>query len=173
MSAIDIRNKIGNSIWDSYFKFCVIRNPYDKLISGFYHLDEQSKNQKTYTNQIIRELKSILGMAPSIDRIEGGDSIEKFRNWIRKGGSIIDRDKYMINGTICIDYFIRYEDLENGVMHVCDQLDIPFEPDRIPKMKAGMRENISPRDYYDEEIIQIVGRLYEFELEYFGYSAPK
>lgn len=172
MSAIDIRNKIDSSIWDGYFKFCVVRDPFDKLISGFHYFDKQRKNQ-TITKKITNQIKSILGRTPSMDRIEGKNSIERFRDWIRKGGSVIDRDKYMINGTVCIDYFIRYEDLENGVMHVCDQLDIPFEPDRIPRMKGGLREKISSRDYYDEETIQIVGKLYEFELEYFGYGAPK
>jgi hypothetical protein len=38
MSAIEIRNNIGKAIWDSYFKFCVIRNPFDKLVSRFFFL---------------------------------------------------------------------------------------------------------------------------------------
>jgi hypothetical protein len=38
MSAEAIKELIGEKIWNSYFKFCVIQNPYDKLISAFHFL---------------------------------------------------------------------------------------------------------------------------------------
>ena len=35
MSAQKLLDLAGRDIWDSYFKFTVIRNPFDKLISAF------------------------------------------------------------------------------------------------------------------------------------------
>ena len=86
---------------------------------------------------------------------------------------MLDRNKYLINGEICIDFFIRYEDLENGIKHVCDKLGVPFETENIPRLKSGMRNNqLSLNEFYDSETINIVNELYAFELEYFGYTAP-
>ena len=86
---------------------------------------------------------------------------------------MLDRNKYMINGDICIDFFIKYEDLENGIKHVCDKLDIAFEPENIPNFKSGMRnKQFSLSEFYDPETINIVNQLYEFELNYFEYTAP-
>lgn len=147
MPAIEIRDKIGNSIWNKYFKFCVIRNPFDKLVSGFFFKK---------------------------GKMEGKDLIETFRSWIKNGGFINDRDKYLVNGWICVDYFIKFENLKNDIEHVCNLLNIPFEPERLPKLKAGIRDRTIPlRDFYDEETIQIVYARYKFELEYFNYSMPE
>ena len=86
---------------------------------------------------------------------------------------MLDRNKYLINGDICIDFFIRYKDLENGIKHVCDKLGIAFEPENIPLLKSGTRNNqFSLSEFYDPETINIVNKLYEFELNYFGYTAP-
>ena len=71
-----------------------------------------------------------------------------------------------------MDYFIRYEDLENGIKHVCDHLDLPFEPDKIPNIKSGYRKNFSIKDFYDEKTIETVRSIYAFELQKFDYSIP-
>ena len=38
MPAKVIREKLGEDIWGGYFKFCTIRNPFEKCISAFEHL---------------------------------------------------------------------------------------------------------------------------------------
>ena len=45
MPAELIRNRIGEDIWNEYFKFTVIRNPFDKLVSGFYMHWSQVRQQ--------------------------------------------------------------------------------------------------------------------------------
>jgi hypothetical protein len=37
MPAEEIRNLTGRDVWDAYYKFCVIRNPFDKVVSYFWH----------------------------------------------------------------------------------------------------------------------------------------
>jgi hypothetical protein len=177
MSAAKIRKNIGPSIWDSYFKFTVVRNPFDKLVSGFYMQEKRIKNY-TAADRLRVVARKLSGKANPRDYISGDSQIHRFRSWIKNGGaaggSMLDRNKYMINGDICIDYFIRYEDIENGIKHVCDRLDVGFEPERIPHLKSGMRnKRLSLSDFYDSETIQLVKNLYAFELDYFNYTAPQ
>jgi hypothetical protein len=40
MSACEVRRLVGRRCWDSYFKFCFERNPWDKVLSQF-HFDNQ------------------------------------------------------------------------------------------------------------------------------------
>jgi hypothetical protein len=170
MPASEIRQKIGHATWDAYFKFCVIRNPFDKLVSFFYFREKQKKYRPTFRDRLTFFYKK----SDRFDTVENGNAIEQFRSWIRGGGSLIDRNKYLIDAKICVDYFIRFEDLHGGINHVCSTLDIPFEPEKIPKLKSGIRKNGIPlHEYYDAETIEIVRRLYKFELETFGYSEPK
>ena len=176
MSAAKIRNRIGTSTWDNYFKFTVVRNPFDKLVSGFYMQEQRIRNYTTAQKLgiIARKLRR---KARSRDYIAGNSEIERFRNWIRKGGAaegaMLDRNKYLIDGEICIDFFIRYENLKNGVKHVCDKLGVAFEPENIPHLKSGLRnKQFSLSEFYDHETVNIVNNLFEFELNYFEYTAP-
>ncbi len=152
MPARQIKEQLGDQLWEDYFKFCVIRNPFDKLLSHFYYI-------------IRKEM---------IDpRLLQADDVASFRNWLKSGGRVIDRDKYLIEGRVCLDYFIRYENLQEGIREVCTRLQVPFEPDQVPRLKTGMRNDQIPlKDYYDAQSISIVKDLYSFELDYFGYDFP-
>ena len=37
MSATSVLERVGSKIWDSYFKFCFERNPWDKMVSYYFH----------------------------------------------------------------------------------------------------------------------------------------
>jgi hypothetical protein len=132
-------------MWNSYFKFCVVRNPFDKLVSAFYFLHDKSAG------------------------------IAEFRDWIMRSplkNIIWDVDKYKIGEQICVDYFIRYERLFEGICEVCKRLGIPTpNVSRIPRLKTGRRrKGIALRDYYDKACLRKVENVFSFELRHFGYD---
>lgn len=149
MSANQIRNKIDTEVWGSFFKFCVVRNPFDKLVSLYFFQREKG--------------------FPGIDSNE--DPIEGFRKWIGKGIPVPDRKQYMINGTVCMDYFIKFEDINNGIKFVCDRLSLPFDADRVPRLKSDSRDrSFVLADFYSRDIARLVNKAYEFEMGQFEYS---
>jgi len=148
MSAAKIKKQMDETTWNEYFKFTVIRNPYDKLVSKFFFSERPSGTEEQL--------------------------IANFRDWLQNGGMFVDRQIYTIDGSICLDYFIRYEYLENGIGQVCKHLNIPFEPEKLPQLKANIRDNnISLRAFYDDELKKVVREEYAFELAYFKYTFPK
>lgn len=176
MSAKMIRDTIGKDIWDRYFKFTIVRNPYDKVISAYYfhRLREYLKENKA--QKLISYTRNILNIGGAIDSIQKKQVIESFRLWIKNGGLelVDDRNKYIIDGQVCVDYFIRYETLHDSINYICDQLSIPFIPSEIPKYKTGVRKHIIPiADYYDEETKEIVFEQFDWEFDHFGYVLPK
>ena len=84
-----------------------------------------------------------------------------------------DRNQYLIDGEYVMDYVIRFELLNEGVCEVCDKVDIPFEQERIPSLKAGIRPRIGFDDYYTKESVDIVAEFYAKEIELFNYSLPR
>ena len=60
MPAQAIRWKLDPEIWDSYLKFTTIRNPFDKMISGYFMFSGRKKT------------------------IEGTDRVGDFRAWLSK-----------------------------------------------------------------------------------------
>lgn len=92
----------------------------------------------------------------------------------RPGLLLADRETYMIDGHICIDYFIRFERLEQGIAKVCDTLGLPFEPDRIPRLKTGFRPaGLGIADHYTSDSLALVAEAYAFEIQTFGYHPPE
>lgn len=175
MPAHRIRTLVGDRVWIEYFKFTVIRNPFSKLVSG-YHFFQAGR--PTYMARLRAHLgRGEVGVQARRE-VDDATTISKFRSWVRLGGilpgfGIFDRDKYMIDGRECVDEFIRFEDLPGGIARVCDRLGIPFDPQRIPTYKMGIRhQRIPVRDYYNDETEAIVRRLYAWEFERFGYEMP-
>jgi hypothetical protein len=156
MPARDIRTLIGHQVWDSYFKFCVIRNPFDKLVSLFWWL-------------IIRP------------RLHNPDAVAdfsavraEFSSWcLQAASATVDRDKYLIDGQVAMDYFIRYESLLRDLEQVCDRVSFPFRPDLLGHYKGGIRASTHPfADYYDPPAARAVRAAFGWELDYFGYVGP-
>lgn len=50
MSANKIKKNIGNNIFNNYLKFCVIRNPYDKMVSLFNMKKNRDKLKMSFLN---------------------------------------------------------------------------------------------------------------------------
>jgi hypothetical protein len=96
MSADSIRAQVGAEIWDRYFKFCVVRNPFDKLISAFHF---------SYSSNINEGTKN-----------RNENVIDRFRGWIASGNaeSTVDRDKYLIDGEVCVDHLLDMRILTLG-----------------------------------------------------------
>ena len=173
MSAERIRDQIGCDIWNRYFKFTVVRNPFDKMISGFC-MHENLKMNYSIQQRAKAFMKRLLGKEKPNEPASERTEVERFRSWVRRGGIIKDRNKYLIDDKECIDYFIRFENLQEGISHVCDQLKIPFEFLKLPEFKKGIRgHQISIEDYYDDETEGIVREAYAWEIERFDYEFPK
>ena len=41
MPALEIQKRVPRDVWNSYFKFCVERNPWDKVLSHYHMSDER------------------------------------------------------------------------------------------------------------------------------------
>ncbi len=167
MSAEAIRDLLTPETWDTYFKFTVIRNPFDKMVSAWYHFVKP--------RLLLRQKIQVLLQAAANMRLlhQGKLDVALFRQWIREGGKIRDRDKYFINESQCIDFFIRYETLAEDMARVCTTLALPWQPERLGSFKQGRRDaSIRWVEYYDQETQNIVADDYAWELEHFAYPLP-
>ena len=97
----------------------------------------------------------------------------RFRRWLAWTRGYNDRRIYTIGDQICMDYVIRYESLLEGVEEVCRRVNVPFQPERLPKLVSKSRsKKHAVADYYDAKTIEIVRQRFRFELEKFEYDFP-
>ena len=168
MPAVRIRELVGTEVWNDYYKFTTIRNPFDKMVSGF-HMYERRASRASVGRKLSRWVGLTLraGPPPRPDR----PAPVRFRHWVRSGGALLDRDKYMIGGAECLDGYVRYEHLSEDLARVCEHLGLAFEPERLPSFKSGNRPSgLSVVEYYDEPSERAVRELYAWEIDRFGYA---
>ncbi len=148
MSLKQIKAQLTNQQWSNYFKFCVIRSPFDLMISYFY-FKHRDLGVKDMTKQ---------------------KQLRLFRTWLQDN-HVRNKNKYQINGKLCMDYFIRYEKLNEGIQDVCAKIDVPFESDRIQKLKSGYRNSeIAISEFYDARSRKIIETKFAFEIAHFNYN---
>ena len=68
-----------------------------------------------------------------------------------------------------LDYFIRFENLNDDFKFVCEKIGIPKE--ELPHYNKSEHEHYST--YYDEELINLVKNHFNIEIKYFGYKFAK
>lgn len=89
---------LGEEIWNSYFKFGFVRNPYEIALSRYFW-NERGKNT----------------------------SIENFREWTKEDLNITDKS-YIYIGDDELDFVGRYETLEEDYEYICNKLNLPVIP---------------------------------------------
>ena len=152
--ASDIRAKVGNEIFDSYRKIYCIRNPFDKVVSWFWHVMPKDVRDEVQ------------------DDFEASRKL--FSTWLRMRPTLnVDRAYYR-NGKNVFDAFrIRYEHLSDDMVKLLEELGIPpIAEEDMPQWKRHSRQHRehSIADYYDDETADIVRKEFAFDFRRFGYS---
>ena len=131
MTASEIKSKIKSEIFKNYFKFVVVRNPFDQIISAFYWHNESKKNEKKF---FFLKKKSI--------------DFDKF--FERKARHIFEDEinRYSENEEILIDKFISYENLKNDLSSLSDLINLPenlYEVFKNIKAKSNIKPSKDKR----------------------------
>jgi hypothetical protein len=148
MPAREIREKLGADIWNSYYKFTIIRNPFDKVVS-WYHFRN-----------------------PSAKLLESSDLIKAFNTWILEPNASLgrDRNKYVIGGKFALDEVVRYETLVDDLGSITKKLGC--EMTALPRLKSSQRgtDRLHYRKYYSEEARRLVEDSFDYECSEFEYE---
>jgi len=157
--AAEVRRKIPTEVWDKYFKFSIVRNPWDRVVSLF---SWEARNKPEL--RPVRKLHHKLGVPFD----EFAETTRLFRDFVAGDWSTNDRI-YHLDDQLCVDYVIRYEALAEGLDEVCRRVGIPSV--ELPRLKAGLRtQGRSYTEYYDDASRETVARRHHRDIELFGYT---
>lgn len=142
--------------WQSYTKFCVVRNPWDRMVSDYYWRTrriDQPPDFETFV-KAIRDGERLGGIVPG-----------EPDNW----------PLYTIEDRIAVEHVIRFESLTTELAGVMQALGIAWDG-WLPRAKA--RKPAAGRSrtgaaLYTPELERIVGDLFAKEASAFGYIPPQ
>ena len=138
-----VRNYVDRTVWDSYFKFCFERNPWDRLVSMYYWRCKREP-RPTIGEFLASETALIL----------------------KQNG----HDVYTIDGQVAVDRICRFENLTEEMERIRNELGMPAQL-AIPRTKSGFRKDKrSYRDILSEGERAQIADLFREEIDLLGYE---
>ncbi len=148
--ARDVRKELTQAVYDRYFKFAFVRNPWDWHVSMFHFLNNM-------------KYKPVAGLA----------SFEEYLNWVvatprpfPKGAAKFQKEVLAdTQGRLLVDFVGRYETLATDFAWICRKLRIQADLPRLNVTSHG-----DYRAYYTARTRELVAEHYWPDIEMFGYK---
>jgi hypothetical protein len=128
----------------SYFKFTIVRNPFDRIVSEYFYSRKRRLTQS-------RDFKTFV--------VNGEIDTQSYPNHnIPQIDFFVDKKR--------IDYIAKFENLQEDFKTICDKIKIPHQ--ELPHHNNTKHKHYT--EYYDDETRQIVAEKYAKDIEYFNYE---
>lgn len=168
-----IRRTVAPGAWDEYFKFTVVRNPWDWLASLYrWKIDVEWRAEKPSFHRarrgFLRSRYRLCRTLPNylLGRHRRNLELILKRAWFAE--LLADQQAfYFLDGRPYADYYIRFENLQQDYAEVCRLLQLPRS--RLPRTKNKLQDGGGYRDYYtDWSRAHVAGALQRIATT-FGY----
>jgi hypothetical protein len=140
------RRALGEELFRSLFKFCCVRNPWDRAISFYFspHRGPVSWDRQAFLASVSR-----LKPCAAYVALDDGKASAKspFEN---------------------VDFVLRFEQLDEDFRQVCRRIGIPFQP--LAVRNRSRREPFTR--YFDAELIELVSQRFRDDVDTLGYRFP-
>lgn len=145
MPALEVKKIIGSDMFNSYFKFCVEREPVDKCLSHFSMLQNSPYHNKK--NETL-----------------------DWKTYVKEKKFPLDYKKYTdIRGRLAVDKIIKYEELKNDLFDIMNKLGVPFQSLKA-FAKSGYRDKKFTVNNVTNEDKKIIYDVFKPSEAYTGYS---
>ncbi len=164
--ALEIRPRATSEQWEHYFKFAFVRNPWDRTVSMFRHLQSAKKMKCQEKVRYLDEITSRLNIKPRKFTFEIfvkailRDRVFDNYHWDKQIHCFTDE-----NNQNMFDFIGRYENLQQDFDLICKRLGFPVVS--LPHHNKTRHGHYS--SYYSAETERIVGQLYREDVAMFDY----
>ena len=149
----------SQSKYNKFFKFAVVRNPWDRLVSAFFYQKQGgvSKKSKIWAEEYLKKYNTFEEFV-----LQGFENENIIRHSHFKLQSYWICDE---NQKIMIDYLARLETLDEDFLFISNKLGCKS---KLPKLNTSKRKHY--RNYYNQTTQKIVSKIYESDIKLFGYK---
>lgn len=142
MPACEVKPLVGEGIWNSYFKFSFDRNPWDRQVSHYFFNTRKRRERPEFDNWLLTDRRARLG----------------------------NFEQYAIDDEIAIDFLGRYENLEEDISRVLNEVGIK-EKVCLPRAKCQYRKSRKNyQAFYTDETRELIRNWYENEISTLDYT---
>lgn len=168
-TAREIKAHVGDRIWNDYFKFSFVRNPWDIMVSKYFWWH---KTDADWNERAEKQKRKIMSL--SFDEyLEWMYPRRRFHAYLRfLTLDVLDDDLTITSERpdVAVDFVGRYENLAQDFKTVCAQLGLLRL--KLDKLNASseLRGRKRYESFYDEKSIALVGEMFHREIARFDYA---
>ncbi|MDH3651586.1 MAG: sulfotransferase family protein [Saprospiraceae bacterium] len=146
--ALEIKEAVGPEVFNRYFKFAFVRNPWDWQVSLYHYAlkDQTNKHHKI---------------------ISGFKTFEEYISWRTTEEKVLQREFIYDGQDNCmVDFIGKFENLSADFSEICDKIGIGSID--LPHLNKTKRKDF--KDYYNDKTQRMVAEAYADDIKTFGYS---
>ena len=152
-SARDYKSYLGAQ-YENYFSFAIVRNPWDRMVSLYFHRKQYSTT--TNARNDFQSFEEFLWYV--YDSFKEGNC-NKFN--YTQSSYICDGDKVLVK------FIGRFETLEQDIKLIFEHIGI-IVPSQLKHEHKTSREHYTK--YYNDELVQIVNDVFIEDINRFNYT---
>ena len=134
-----------------YTKWCIVRNPYDRIISAYHFLGNNLSFQQ-FVDWIYNELDKYYRY-----------KVEPFIVILPQWEFVLDE-----NGKNGMDETLRFENLKEDFQKFQEKYNLKHLT--LPHINSRKRKNKNIKEYYNQELADKVYHMYKWDFKMFGYK---
>ena len=150
IKAIELKKQLPAKVFNNYFKFGFVRNPWDLQVSLYtYMLKLESHHQ----HDLIKSMKNF----------------DEYIDWRVHNDLHLQKEFFYKDDQCLMDFIGKMENLEADFMSVCAKVKIDAE---LSHLNASRKDD-NYLKYYSKDSISMVKDAFKEDIELFGYTLPE
>lgn len=151
---------LGVKRFDSFFKFTIVRNPWDRLVSAFFFLKNGGMNRfdKDFAD---KHLYLYNDFEAFVHEWVNKENIRKYIHFLPQGYFLC-----IGNSEPLVDFIGYYENIEEDYKKIASRIGSKKRLDKLNFRKNKKKYS----SYYSSEMLKIVGDVYQKDVDMFGYD---
>ncbi|HRY36260.1 MAG TPA: sulfotransferase family 2 domain-containing protein [Candidatus Magasanikbacteria bacterium] len=161
-NALAVRKFLGEKIWNEYFKFSFVRNPFDRLVSWYNMIASTKEDINGFFKYVHANADTFADFIEKCDQtVYEDDGIKSVR---------IPQFDYLSDeqGNLLIDFVGKFENLEKDFKFICEKIGLPYEG----LNKINSYEHSAYENFYNESLLAKTEKIVKKDMEKFDYQKP-
>jgi len=155
LTAMEVIARIGMDKWNAAYKFTVVRNPWDKVVSHYEYRRKKNKTEIASRNISFSDwVKMTYGDSKDTFYYNNPRSFQPQVDWLKD-----------TEGKISMDFIGKFESINKDFDHIRTVIGLDAS---LPHLNASNRA--SYQTYYDDETRGIVANWFREDIEEFEYN---
>ena len=156
----DYKKIYPSRTFNSYYKFTIVRNPWDRLYSAYTFLKKGGMNDFDY-KFMLKELDTIDSFEQFVMEWLDEQTIYSYIHFIPQLNFLQDNEGYCP-----IDFIGRYENLNEDFAKIARRINSKTKLEHL----NNTSRKITYKDVYTKEMILKVSILYKQDIDFFKYT---